>query len=136
MYAAYTKLRQSWLVFAMSIDAYRMLPETAVLAVARTLPWIELAIGILLVTGIGLRYVSIVGALILSVFLGAMAIAHARGLAIDCGCFGAGEALSGWTLLRDGTLVAASIALAYLSWRRTGRTIANPTPAQPSESIA
>ena len=31
LYAAYTKLRQPWLLFAMSIDAYQMLPEWAAL---------------------------------------------------------------------------------------------------------
>ena len=82
----------------MSIDAYRMLPQWAVLALARSLPWIELAIGILLVAGLALRYVSIAGAAILSVFFCVMALAHAQGLGIDCGCFGPGDKLSGWTL--------------------------------------
>ena len=27
LYAAWTKLRQPWLVFALSIDAYQLLPE-------------------------------------------------------------------------------------------------------------
>jgi uncharacterized membrane protein YphA (DoxX/SURF4 family) len=118
LYAAYAKFRESWLVFAMSIDAYRMLPQWAVLAVARSLPWIELAIGILLVAGLALRYVSIAGAAILSVFFCVMAVARSRGLGIDCGCFGPGDTLSGWTLLRDGTLLAAAITLAGLSWRQ------------------
>jgi uncharacterized membrane protein YphA (DoxX/SURF4 family) len=118
LYAAYAKFRESWLVFAMSIDAYRILPQWAVLAVARSLPWIELAIGILLVAGLALRYVSIAGAAILAVFFCAMALAHSQGLGIDCGCFGLGDKLSGWTLLRDGTLLVAAITLVYLSWRQ------------------
>ena len=118
LYAAYTKFRESWLVFAMSIDAYRMLPQWAVLALARSLPWVELAIGILLVAGLALRYVSIAGAAILTVFFCAMALASSQGLGIDCGCFGPGDKLSGWTLLRDGTLLAAAIALVYLSYAK------------------
>ena len=114
LYAAYTQLRDSWLLFAMSIDSYRLLPEWAVLAVARTLPWIELTLGILLVTGLALRYASIVSAAILAVFFGAMVSAYSRGLAIDCGCFGPGDALSWRTLLRDGTLLTAAVALAFL----------------------
>src|SRR6476661_4061515 len=43
VYAAWTKLRQPWLVFALSIDAYQLLPEWGVLAIARVLPWLELA---------------------------------------------------------------------------------------------
>ena len=52
LYAAYTKLRQPWLLFAMSIDAYGLLPEWGVLTTARVLPWLELAIGVLLLTGV------------------------------------------------------------------------------------
>lgn len=128
LYAAYTKLRESWLVFAMSIDAYRLLPQWAVLALARSLPWIELGIGILLVAGLALRYVSIAGAAILTVFFGVMALAHARGLGIDCGCFGVGDTLSGWTLLRDGTLLTASLALVYLLWRPSASVATPPEP--------
>ena len=65
VYAAYTKLRQSWLLFALSIDSYQLLPEWAVYAVARTLPAAELALGILLIAGVWLRYLSIVAAAIL-----------------------------------------------------------------------
>lgn len=125
LYAAYTKLREPWMLFAMSIDAYKLLPEWAVLTVARTLPWLELAIGLLLLGGLLLRYVSVLGAAILGVFFTAMLAAHARGLGIDCGCFGSGEAISGLTLARDGSLVAASIVLTVLSWKaRRGTVIA------------
>ena len=47
IYAAYTKLRQSWLLFALSIDSYQLLPEWAVFGLARTLPALELALGVL-----------------------------------------------------------------------------------------
>ena len=134
LYAAYTKLRQPWLLFAMSIDAYHLLPEWAVLTVARILPWTELVIGILLVGGLLVRYASILGAAILAVFFGAMISAYSRGLAIDCGCFGLGDALSAWTLLRDGTLLTAALALAWLSWRSchwVGQAVLPaPTPNQ------
>ena len=52
IYAAYTKLRQSWLLFALSIDSYQLLPEWAVYALARTLPLLELALGVLLMAGV------------------------------------------------------------------------------------
>ena len=111
IYAAYTKLRQSWLLFALSIDSYQMLPEWAVYAVARTLPWLELALGVLLATGVWLRYLSIVATAILGLFFTVMLVSYFRGAGIDCGCFGVGEALSAKTLLRDGVLLAAAISL-------------------------
>lgn len=117
LYAAYTKLRQPWLVFAMSIDAYGLLPEMGVLGVARVLPWLELALGVLLLLGIWLRLVAMLAALVLSVFFGIMLMSFGKGMGIDCGCFGVGEALTAKTLARDGLLLAAAIVLAWLAWR-------------------
>jgi uncharacterized membrane protein YphA (DoxX/SURF4 family) len=114
MYAAYTKLRQPWLLFALSIDSYQLLPEWMVYAVARTLPWLELLLGILLVAGVWLRYLSIVAASILGLFFTVMALSYFRGAAIDCGCFGVGEPLSAKTLVRDGLLLAGALMLVVL----------------------
>ena len=118
VYAAYTKLRQSWLLFALSIDSYELLPEWAVLALARTLPWLELTLGILLLLGWKLRYVSIGAAALLAVFFSMMLMQYARGAGIDCGCFGVGEALSIKTLARDGILMTAGGVLVLLAWRK------------------
>ena len=118
LYAAYTKLKESYLVFAMSIDAYQILPPKAVLGVARTLPWVELAIGAWLLIGYKLTPAALAATTILGAFFGIMAVTYGRGVAIDCGCFGLGEAMSWKTLLRDGSLVAASAALAWLSWQQ------------------
>jgi uncharacterized membrane protein YphA (DoxX/SURF4 family) len=117
VYAAYTKLRQSWLLFALSIDSYQLLPEWAVLATARTLPWLELGLGVLLIAGIWLRYLSIAAAGILGLFFTVMVVSYFRGAGIDCGCFGVGEPLSLKTLVRDGVLLAGAVALVAFTWR-------------------
>ncbi len=117
LYAAYTKLKQPWLVFAMAIDSYRMLPEWAVLTVARTLPWLEAAIGALLLFGIGLRFTALAASVLLGTFFAVMVYSYIRGNQIDCGCFGLGEALGPATLIRDGLLVAASVGLTWTAWR-------------------
>jgi uncharacterized membrane protein YphA (DoxX/SURF4 family) len=113
--AAYTKLRQPWLLFAMSIDAYQILPHWAVLTLGRTLPWLELLIGVLLAAGIALRYMAALATFLLALFFAVMLHAFAKGMSIDCGCFGLGEAISAKTLLRDGALVALCLTLAVLS---------------------
>ena len=120
MYAAYTKLRQSWLLFALSIDSYQLLPSWAVFALARTLPLLELALGVLLIAGVWLRYLSIAAAAILALFFSVMVVSYFRGAGIDCGCFGVGEPLSLKTLARDGALLAAAIALVVLSRKTLG----------------
>ena len=126
IYAAYTKLRQSWLLFALSIDSYQLLPEWAVFTLARTLPALELALGVLLIAGVWLRYLSIAAAGILALFFSVMVVSYFRGAGIDCGCFGVGEPLSAKTLARDGVLLAAALTLVTLAWRRKTPGLSDP----------
>ena len=116
VYAAWTKLRTPWELFAMSIDSYQLLPLKAVELVARTLPWFELAVGLLLIAGFWLRSAAAATALLLAVFFGLMVRAYAKGMEINCGCFGPGEIISWKTLLRDGSMLAAALALTVLSF--------------------
>jgi uncharacterized membrane protein YphA (DoxX/SURF4 family) len=118
LYAAWIKLREPWLLFAMSIDAYQVLPQWAVLTVARTLPWFELALGLMLIIGRWRRTSTLAASALLTLFFGLMVRAYLRGETIDCGCFGPGEAISPLTLIRDGFLLAAAVLLAILSFRR------------------
>jgi hypothetical protein len=108
-------------VFALSIDSYQLLPEWAVLFTARALPWFELLLGILLIAGIGLRYAAFASSTLLLVFFGIMVRSYAKGLGIDCGCFGVGEALSPKTLVRDGLLVLISIIVTVAAFRQRRR---------------
>ena len=118
LFAAYSKLKQSYLVFAMSIDAYRLLPEWGVLAVARALPLVELVIGAGLLLGFKLRYFAAAGMGLLLFFFAILVYSYGKGLTIDCGCFGVGEPLSPATLARDGALCLCAISLWLLSSER------------------
>lgn len=121
IYAAYTKLRDPWMVFAMTIDAYQFLPEWAVLTLGRTLPWLELVLGLLLALGFRLRYTASGATALLAVFFTIMLWAFAKGMAIDCGCFGPGDMIGPRTLMRDGALLAISGTLTVLAMRRAAR---------------
>lgn len=105
VYAAWTKLAQPWERFALSVDSYGLLPEWGVIVVARALPWLELLLGLLLVAGWLLHYVAPLVTALLAGFWVAMLWAYLRGLGIDCGCFGIGQAVGPATLLRDALLV-------------------------------
>lgn len=120
VYAAWTKLREPWLLFAMSIDAYKVLPQWAVLVVARALPWFELALGLVLISGRLPKISSVAASALLALFFGLMVRAYAVGEKIDCGCFGPGEAISPLTLARDGSLLAGALFLAAMSFRKGG----------------
>jgi hypothetical protein len=56
--------------------------------------------------------------LLLAVFFGLMVRAMAKGMEIDCGCFGPGDRLSWVTLLRDGALLASSLFVTARAFRQ------------------
>ena len=126
VYAAWTKLRDPWMLFAISIDAYHLLPEWGVTLVARTLPWVELAAGLLLLSGRWMRISTVATSALLTLFFAMMVRAYVRGEAIDCGCFGPGEAISRLTLLRDGSLLGGSLVLLVAAFRRPRKPAALP----------
>jgi uncharacterized membrane protein YphA (DoxX/SURF4 family) len=71
-----------------SVRNYQLLPEAIVPTVGSALPVVELIVGVLLVAGVLTRYVSVLtGLLSLAFFIG-IVTAWARGLQIQCGCFG------------------------------------------------
>jgi uncharacterized membrane protein YphA (DoxX/SURF4 family) len=117
LYAAYMKLREPWLMFAMSIDAYQILPEWAALTLGRILPWLELALGLLLATGFGLRYSAAAASIMLAGFFAVMVRAYVMGMKIDCACFGLGDVIGPRTLVRDGVLLVLSVGLTILAMR-------------------
>jgi uncharacterized membrane protein YphA (DoxX/SURF4 family) len=75
---------------AVAVQAYRVLPTNVVGLVAAVLPFLELAFGLLLLIGIGQRLMGVLAALLLLVYIAAIAQSWARGLHIDCGCFSRG----------------------------------------------
>jgi uncharacterized membrane protein YphA (DoxX/SURF4 family) len=126
VYAAYVKLKDPWQMFAMSIDSYQLLPMWGVTAVARVLPWVELALGLLLIVGRWLRTAAIAASLMLAVFFGLMVRADVTGMEINCGCFGPGEVISWKTLVRDGALLAASLYVTAMAVSGTARLRRKP----------
>ena len=77
--------------FASDISNYPMLPHEWINLLAITLPWIEVAAGLLLITGPWKRASALAIMLMMVVFLAAISQATARGLNIKCGCFGTVE---------------------------------------------
>jgi uncharacterized membrane protein YphA (DoxX/SURF4 family) len=127
IFAAYTKLRNP-LLFEMAVDTYRLLPPLGVIIVARSLPWLELLLGILLLAGWKMRYVATFTALLLGAFLVTMAITYRHGIEANCGCFGFGERISPLTLARDSILFCMAVFLASYAWWHQ-RTSANTATA-------
>jgi uncharacterized membrane protein YphA (DoxX/SURF4 family) len=83
------------------------------------LPWIEIGIGLLLIVGAAVAICGLLGAFTMLAFIIAIAQAWARGLSIDCGCFGGGGAVDPEDtkylseIIRDIGLLALGIYLYY-----------------------
>ena len=117
LFAAYSKLKLPWISFAATVYAYQLLPDGAVVFVARALPWFELLLGVLLILGIQLRWVAAAASVLLLAFFAVLVRSYVRGMDIDCGCFGPGDRLSWKTLAREGLLVGVSLALTVAAFR-------------------
>ena len=104
---------------AMSVRAYEMLPIWLANFFGYALPWVEIGIGALLILGVAVKIMGALGALIMLGFIIAIAQAWARGLSIDCGCFGGGGTIDPEdtkylsTILRDIGFLALGVFLYF-----------------------
>ena len=104
---------------AMSVRAYELLPVGLANFFGYVLPWIEIGMGLLLIAGVAVSIVGLLGALTMFAFVVAIAQAWARGLSIDCGCFGGGgqvdpeETKYLSTILRDIGFLLLGVYLYY-----------------------
>jgi putative oxidoreductase len=97
--------------FAVSVEAYRIVPTAMVNVFALIVPWLELLCGIFLVAGVYVRSSALILGVLLVSFVAAIVWALAQGLKIDCGCFGAAHATPvGWMrVLEDVGLLALAL---------------------------
>ena len=102
---------------AMAVRAYEVLPISVANILGYSLPWLEIGLGLLLIIGLAVKKSGLLGAALMLLFIVAIAQAWARGLTIDCGCFGSGGQVDpGKTkylqeILRDAGLTAIGIYL-------------------------
>lgn len=103
---------------ARSVRAYQLLPYDVAGAVGYGLPVLELAVGVLLILGLFTRVSAVIAGLLMVVFIVGIASAWARGLSIDCGCFGKGGTIAAsqtqypQEIARDVGLLACAVWLA------------------------
>ncbi|MFL6081541.1 MAG: MauE/DoxX family redox-associated membrane protein, partial [Ornithinibacter sp.] len=109
-----------------AVQAYEIFPTGLANTIGLALPFLEIILGVLLVLGLFTRPVAIVSTLLMVAFIIGIAQAWARGLTIDCGCFGGGGEIGATDtkypqeIARD---VVFALAGAWLCWRP--RTLAS-----------
>ena len=103
-----------------AVRAYQLLPSAVVPTVGQLLPVVEVLVGLMLVLGLLARVAGGVSVVLFAAFIVGIASVWARGINIDCGCFGGGgadpDAASQypWEIARDVALLAASVVVVLL----------------------
>ncbi len=96
---------------AQQVHNFRLVPLASENLLAMIVPWIELLAGLSLVLGIRARSGAWVGTALMAVFTVAVALAMARGLNFECGCFGTADAtrIGGLKLAQNLGLLALGV---------------------------
>ena len=80
-----------------AVRAYHLLPEPVVPLIGTALPFIELALAIVLLVGLFTRAASIVWLIMMAAFMTGVIWVWVKGYSIDCGCFGGGGEVAAGT---------------------------------------
>lgn len=103
------------------IWGYRLVPPQLTNLIAIYMPWMELLVGLGLITGIGRRAAAGWATVLLTFFTTALLINAVRGINVACGCFStsAQDVHNAWLLtLRDLPMLAAAAILTFSRPRR------------------
>jgi uncharacterized membrane protein YphA (DoxX/SURF4 family) len=105
------KLRHGLDWFTEAVVRYQVLPRTIAHAAARTIPFAEVVLGLLLLGDILARPAAFAAAALVSVFTVAVAVNLARGRRGSCGCGGVFETRIGVRLIARNTVLVGALAL-------------------------
>jgi uncharacterized membrane protein YphA (DoxX/SURF4 family) len=101
-----------------AVNAYQLMSYDIARVIGAALPLVEIALGALLLVGLATRLAGSIAAFLLVVFISGISSAWARGLSIDCGCFGSGGQLGagqspnyGPEIVRDLAFLALAVFL-------------------------
>lgn len=102
--------------FAQQVDAFKLLPPWGVQFVANTLPFAEMALGLLVLVGWRLRIWAPILTLIMIGFFVVVTRAYLLHMNINCGCFATPEPIGPRKILEDAVLSALALAMTYFAF--------------------
>lgn len=115
--AAFFKLKGGPFLFSQSIESFEIMPTWGIPFVAHFLPWFEMILGLALLFGVWTRQSAALATATLTVFTIGLASVIARGLNVNCGCFGGlfGEAkVTESSVVRNIVFIAMTATVWYL----------------------
>jgi uncharacterized membrane protein YphA (DoxX/SURF4 family) len=102
--------------FATQVEAFKMLPPWGVQFVANTLPFAEIALGLLVLIGWRLRIWAPILTLIMLGFFVVVTRAYLLHMNINCGCFATPEPISPRKILEDAALSILALLMTYFAF--------------------
>jgi len=100
--------------FAQDIRNYRLVGQSLSFAAAVVLPWLEILAGLFLAAGIWKRGAALTITGFLVFFIVLTLVTMARGLDVECGCFGSLSRKSGWgVIIEDLAMLVLGLALLF-----------------------
>jgi uncharacterized membrane protein YphA (DoxX/SURF4 family) len=102
--------------FARQVDAFQLLSASGVAFVAHTLPFTEIALGLLMLIGWRLRIWASLLSVIMLGFLVVVTRAYLLHMDINCGCFATPEPIGPKKILEDAVLSILAVGAAYFAW--------------------
>jgi uncharacterized membrane protein YphA (DoxX/SURF4 family) len=120
--------------FALQVAAFKILPPWGVQFVAHTLPFTEIALGLLLLIGWQLRIWASLLTLIMVGFFVVVTRAYLLHMNINCGCFATPEPIGPRKIAEDAALSLLAVAMTYFAFveARQPHPWSAPQPAQSS----
>jgi len=114
LYAGYMKAVGPLAEFAGSIEGYKILPPAMITPLSQVIPWIEMWVGLFILTGYYTRLAAGAATFMFLTFIGALGSALFRHLNLhSCGCFGYDSLSPRYTILGDIVLLALSLKLFF-----------------------
>ncbi|MBF0230855.1 MAG: DoxX family membrane protein [Desulfamplus sp.] len=113
IYASYDKILNPE-AFAKAVYNYQIMPDFTINIIALWLPYLELLIGLCLITGIWLPGATTISTSLMTIFISLMLFNLSRGLNINCGCFSTQttqDTIGPLTILRDIAFLLSSLYL-------------------------
>jgi putative oxidoreductase len=111
LYTGYIKL-ESPLQFAAILFGYTLFPDPIILPLTYSFPWVEIALGILLIVGWKIRYMALGACGLLGTFIVILSVTYLRGIDADCGCFSFDDRITPLTIARDALIILPALYLA------------------------
>ena len=101
--------------FAQNIRNYRLVGQSLSFIAAAVLPWLEILAGVALAAGIWKRASALIISGLLVFFIVLTLVTIARGLDVECGCFGALSRKSGFgVILEDLGMLFMGLSLFFV----------------------